>query len=82
MKRSGLNITLLAATMHISESPQRILRQAWCKATRPAEQPVSMDILAPCRSKKWDMRLESTAVPLPVRNEAGRISGSRACSSW
>jgi hypothetical protein len=44
---SGFNIAFEAPTMETSDSPDLMVWHAWCKAARAAEQPVSIDMLAP-----------------------------------
>lgn len=50
MKESGLIRISAPVTTEASEWPDQMLQQAWCKATKLAEQPVSIVILAPCKS--------------------------------
>lgn len=64
--KSGLIITFEPPTNAASDSPDRILWHARCNATKLVEHPVSTVKLGPLRSKKYDIRLDSMAVPVPV----------------
>ena len=74
---SGLKVTLAPPTIDMSDSLVLKAWQAWWKAVRVVEQPVSMVMLGPFRSKKWDILLEAIAAPMPMSRYLGRVSGSR-----
>ena len=66
MGKSGLRIIFDPPTSAASDSPERMLWQARCNATKLVEHPVSTVRLGPLRSKKYETRFASIAVPVPV----------------
>jgi hypothetical protein len=51
-------------------SPDAIAWQAWWNATSDEEHAVSITMLGPCRSKKYEMRLAAMLAVPPVADEA------------
>lgn len=74
---SGFSKTLHPVTTDMSQSPTCKLRHAECSDVKLEEQPVSIVMLGPLRSKKCDIRLDNMAVPVPVSKNRGNSSGLR-----
>lgn len=77
MKLSGFSIMLAAVTIDMLDSPVRRLWQPRCREVRLVEHPVSIVILAPRKSKKCEVLLDTMAEPFPVNIVLGIVSGSR-----
>ena len=67
--------------MDMSLSPVRSDWIAWCSATSVVEQAVSIVMLAPRKSKKWEIRLAAKETSVPVAKERGMLSSSRIIPS-
>jgi hypothetical protein len=77
MKLSGLISKFTPVTIDMSASPALRLWQPMWSELKLEEQPVSIVMLGPRKSKKWDTLFEIIVAPLPVSIVLGRDSGSR-----
>lgn len=66
MYGSGPRIRFVPAAMASPDMPERRAWTAWCTATREEEHAVSIVMLAPRQSKKYEIRFDTTERAVPV----------------
>ena len=77
LNKPELNITFEPPTIDISLPLIRSDWTVWLKATSVVEQAVSIVILAPRKSKKWEMRHAVNKESVLVAKYPGMLSSSR-----